>query len=356
MFTLSGQVRFTKVRVFGRSFHLKNYPPWHIIFNKNYLLGLSVLLYNYRNRLKGDFMFFQRTFKKSSIVEGIGLHTGKPCRLIFRPAPADIGVHLIREINGKRVSISVFAENVKATTNATTIGSQDFSVSTVEHCLSTLAALRIDNAFIEIDGPEIPIVDGSSFNFLEAISAAGIVEQDQPRKYIYIKEPIQVVDGEKQAFVLPYNGLRITCTIDFNHPAIGKQSIDIDINEVSFAREIARARTFGFMKDVEKLHTMGLALGGSFANAVVLDDTRVLNEDGLRFADEFVRHKVLDALGDIVTLGAPLMGHLVLYKAGHDLLNRLVRKILQLPERTTPFEMAEALPVDDFGHTPWQMS
>ncbi|MEY4616103.1 MAG: UDP-3-O-[3-hydroxymyristoyl] N-acetylglucosamine deacetylase [Pseudomonadota bacterium] len=301
-------------------------------------------------------MFFQRTLKKSSVVDGIGLHTGKPCRLIFRPAPADIGVHLVRMVNGKRASIRVFAENVKATTNATTIGSHEFSVSTVEHCLSTLAALRIDNAFIEIDGPEIPIVDGSSANFLEAILASGVVEQDQSRKYIYIKEPIQVIDGEKQAFVLPYNGLRITCTIDFSHPGIGKQTIDLDINEVSFAREIASARTFGFLKDVEKLHSMGLALGGSYDNAIVLDDSRVLNQSGLRFADEFVRHKVLDALGDLVTLGAPLMGHLILYKAGHDLLNQLVRRILMLPERTAPFEMAEAIPIDDFGHLPWQIS
>lgn len=300
-------------------------------------------------------MFLQRTLRRSSSVNGIGLHTGKPCRLTFRPAPTDIGVHIIKLENNKRPSIRVFAENVKATTNATTIGSSEFSVSTVEHCLSTLAALRIDNAFIEIDGPEIPIIDGSSLNFLEAISAAGVVEQDQPRKYVYIREPIQVVDGEKQAFVLPYDGLRITCTIDFDHPAIGKQAIDIDINEVSFAREIASARTFGFMKDVEKLRSMGLALGGSFDNAVVLDHEKVLNEDGLRFPDEFVRHKVLDALGDIVTLGAPLMGHVVLYKAGHDLLNRLVRKILQLPDRTVPFEMAETFPVDDTGQLPWQM-
>lgn len=300
-------------------------------------------------------MFFQRTLKRSSIVDGIGLHTGKPCRLIFRPAPTDIGVHLVKEVNGKRASVRVFAENVKATTNATTLGSPEFSVSTVEHCLSTLAALRIDNAFIEIDGPEIPIIDGSSSNFLDAILSAGVVEQDQPRKYIYIKEPIQVVDGEKQAFVLPYNGLRISCTIDFNHPAIGKQSIDLDINEVSFAREIAHARTFGFLKDVEKLHAMGLALGGSYDNAVVLDHEKVLNQEGLRFPDEFVRHKVLDALGDIVTLGAPLMGHLVLYKAGHDLLNQLVRKILQLPERTAPFEMAENPYLEDSGRLPWQM-
>lgn len=300
-------------------------------------------------------MFLQRTLKRSSSVDGIGLHTGKPCRLTFRPAPADIGVHIIKVGNGIRPSIKVFADNVKATTNATTIGSSEFSISTVEHCLSTFAALRIDNAFIEIEGPEIPIIDGSSLSFLEAIQAAGVLEQDQTRKYIYIREPIHVEDGEKKASVIPYNGLRITCTIDFAHPVIGKQKIDIDINEVSFAREIASARTFGFMKDVEKLHSMGLALGGSFDNVVVLDHEKVLNKEGLRYSDEFVRHKVLDALGDIVTLGAPLMGHLILYKAGHDLLNRLVRKILQLPERTAPFEMADSPFIDDAGHLPWQL-
>lgn len=300
-------------------------------------------------------MFFQRTLKRSSAVDGIGLHTGQACRLTFRPAPPDIGVHFIKKFGNKNSSIRVYADHVKATTNATTIGSPEFSVSTVEHCLSALAALRIDNAFIEIEGPEIPIIDGSSLNFLEAIERAGVVEQDQPRKYIYIREPIQVSDGEKQAFVFPYDGLRISCTIDFAHPAIGKQAIDIDINEVSFAREIASARTFGFMNDVEKLRAMGLALGGSFQNAVVLDHEKVLNEEGLRFPDEFVRHKVLDALGDLVTLGAPLMGHLVLYKAGHDLLNRLVRKILQLPERTSTFEMAESPTADEGSQLPWQM-
>lgn len=302
-------------------------------------------------------MFLQRTLRRSTFVEGIGLHTGKPCRLTFRPAPTDIGVHLIRKQGAPPYpSVRVFAENVKATTNATTIGSQEFSVSTVEHCLSTLAALRIDNAFIEIEGPEIPITDGSSIKFFEAIQAVGVVEQDQPRKYVYIKEPIQVTDGDKAASVLPYDGLRITCTIDFDHAAIGKQTIDIDINEVSFSREIAGARTFGFLKDVEKLRSMGLALGGSFDNVVVLDHERILNLEGLRFPDEFVRHKVLDALGDLVTLGNPMMGHVILYKAGHDLLNRLVRKILQLPERTLAFEMAEpAYTEGQEWQLPWQM-
>lgn len=301
-------------------------------------------------------MFLQRTLRKTTTVNGIGLHTGKPCRLSFRPAPPDIGIHVIKRMeNGKTPSVRVFAENVKATTNATTLGSSDFSVSTVEHCLSTFSALRIDNAFIEIEGPELPILDGSSLLFLKAIQEVGVVEQDQPRKYIYVKEPIIVTDGDKTAAVYPYDGLRIQCTIDFTHPAIGIQKIDMDINEASFSREIASARTFGFLKDVEKLRSLGLALGGNYDNVVVLDDEKVLNQEGLRFSDEFVRHKVLDALGDLVTLGAPLMGHLVLHKAGHDIMNRLVRKILQLPEFTVPFEMAEPSLDLNSDQLPWQM-
>jgi len=301
-------------------------------------------------------MFLQRTLKQSVSVVGIGLHSGQSCRLTFRPAPPDFGVYLVKNEGGHRHSIRVYAENVRATTNATTLGGPHFTVSTVEHCLSVLAAYRIDNAFIEIDGPEIPIMDGSSLEFLKAIEKAQVLEQDQPRRYVYIKEPIQVIEGEKKAFVAPYNGLRISCTIDFKHPMIGSQYIDIDVNEVSFAREIAAARTFGFIQDVEKLRAMGLALGGSFDNAVVLDQTRILNEEGLRFQDEFVRHKALDAIGDLMTLGAPLMGHVVLYKAGHDLLNKLVRKILELPEKTVPFEMGEnTIAQQGMQKLPWEM-
>jgi UDP-3-O-[3-hydroxymyristoyl] N-acetylglucosamine deacetylase len=227
---------------------------------------------------------------------------------------------------------------------ATTLGGSDFSVSTVEHCLSSLAAFRIDNLFIELNGPEIPICDGSAYVFMQALLSVGFVEQDEPRKYAYITQPIFYGDGEKHAYVLPYNGLRVTCTIDFSHPRIGRQRFDIDVNETSFSREISRARTFGFLKDVEALRAMGLARGGSLENAVVLDHADILNPEGLRFADEFVRHKVLDALGDLVTLGMPLMGHLVLYKAGHDVLNRLVQKILASPESYRSIELGGALP------------
>lgn len=212
--------------------------------------------------------------------------------------------------------------------------------------MSAISALRIDNLIIELDGPEIPICDGSARDFLEALHKVGMVEQDQPRKYCYVTQPIYFEEGEKQAYVVPYHGLRVTVTIDFPHPAIGKQKIDLDINDQSFTREIAQARTFGFMKDVEALKARGLARGGSLDNAIVLDDQKILNPEGLRFADEFVRHKTLDALGDLVTLGMPLMGHVVLHKAGHDVMNKLIRKIIDSKDCFKHIELGADLSED----------
>lgn len=274
-------------------------------------------------------MFFQKTIRSRAQVRGIGLHTGKPCTLSFVPAPPNTGVHFVKADDPNRPSLRVHASEVSATGYATTLGSGSFSISTVEHCLSTLSALRIDNLIIELEGPEIPIGDGSAAPFFEAIQKAGLVEQDQPRRYCYITEPVYFSEGDKQAYVVPYQGLRLTLTIDFPHPAIGRQKLDLDINETSFQREVASARTFGFLKDVEALQKRGLALGGSLDNAIVLDDEKIVNPQGLRFPDEFVRHKMLDALGDLVTLGMPLMGHVVLFKAGHDLMNKLVLKIME---------------------------
>lgn len=277
-------------------------------------------------------MFLQKTIRKRTVVNGIGIHSGEPCSLTFRPAPPDTGVYFIRADLPGNPSLKVSGRNVQATTNQTTIGGDVFSVATIEHCVSALSALRIDNIFIELDGPEIPICDGSAKMFLQALLDVGLVEQDQPRKYCYITEPIYFSEGEKHAYVVPYHGLRLTVTIDFPNPTIGKQSIDLDINEHSFGRDIANARTFGFLKDVEMLQSRGLAKGGSLDNCVVLDNERVVNPEGLRWADEFVRHKALDALGDLVTLEMPLMGHVVLYKAGHDIMNKLVRKIWDSPQ------------------------
>ncbi len=272
-------------------------------------------------------------------MNGIGLHTGQPASLSFRPAPPDTGIHMMRTDLPGNPSVPVKAENIQATSLATTLGGKAFSVSTVEHCLSALAAYRIDNLFIELDGPEIPIGDGSAQVFMEALLQAGFAEQEEPRRYLYVTEPIFFGEGDKHAYVVPYSGLRVTCTIDFAHQAIGRSRMDLDINETSFNREIAPARTFGFLKDVEALRARGLALGGSLQNAIVLGDEGILNPEGLRFADEFVRHKVLDALGDLVTLGRPILGHLVLFKAGHDVMSKLVKKILASPDRTKSIEL-----------------
>lgn len=277
-------------------------------------------------------MFLQKTIRKKTAVTGIGIHSGDSCTLTFRPAPADTGVYFIRTDLPGCPALKVTAKNVQATSHQTTIGGPQFSVATIEHCVSALSALRIDNLFIELDGPEIPIGDGSARVFLEALLAVGIVEQDQPRKYCYVTEPIYFSEGDKHAYVVPYHGLRLTVTIDFPNPRIGKQTFDLDINEESFGRDIASARTFGFLKDVEALQARGLAKGGSLDNCIVLDGENVVNPEGLRWADEFVRHKALDALGDLVTLEMPLMGHVVLYKAGHDIMNKLVRKIWESPQ------------------------
>jgi UDP-3-O-[3-hydroxymyristoyl] N-acetylglucosamine deacetylase len=291
-------------------------------------------------------MYLQRTIRKRVTVDGIGLHKGQPASLSFRPAPPDTGIHVVRVDLPGSPSIPVRAENIQATSLATTLGGPAFSVSTVEHCLSALAAFRIDNLFIELSGPEIPIGDGSAKVFMEALLAAGFAEQEEPRRYLYITEPVFYGEGDKHAYVVPYSGLRVTCTIDFPNPCIGRSRMDLDINETSFAREVAPARTFGFLKDVEALRARGLALGGSLDNAIVIGDDGVINPDGLRFSDEFVRHKVLDALGDLVTLGRPLLGHVVLFKAGHDIMSKLVKKILASPDRTKAVELGGAWSTD----------
>lgn len=277
-------------------------------------------------------MYLQRTIRKRVSVEGIGIHKGEPASITFCPAPEDTGVHFVRRDLPGEPYISPQAQYVKATQLATTLGSEYFSVSTVEHCLSAVTALRLDNLIIELSGPEIPICDGSARAFFDALVEAGVIEQDQPRKYCRIKKPVYFGDGEKHAYVVPYDGLRITCEITFDHNDIGQQKIDIDVNPSSFDKEVADARTFGFLKDVEALKSAGLALGGGYHNAVVLDESGIVNEEGLRYVDEFVRHKTLDAIGDIATLGMPLLGHIILFKAGHQVMNKLIQKIIENPD------------------------
>jgi UDP-3-O-[3-hydroxymyristoyl] N-acetylglucosamine deacetylase len=283
-------------------------------------------------------MFLQKTIRNRVSVEGVGLHSGAASKLNFIPAPVNTGVYFIRSDLPGRPNLKVDAQNVKATSYATTMGGDNFSVGTVEHCLSALSALRIDNLFIEMDGPELPIMDGSAGPFLDAIQSVGLIEQDHPRVYCYVTEPVHTEDGDKRASIIPYQGLRVSVEIDFPHPAIGNQKIDLDINEESFRREVASARTFGFMADVEALQARGLARGGSLSNAIVLDDKKILNPEGLRWPNEFARHKALDALGDLVTLGMPLMGQVVLFKAGHDLMNKLILKLLESPDKYRRWE------------------
>ncbi len=289
-------------------------------------------------------MYLQKTLKNKAIIKGVGLHKGIETSLSFCPAPANAGIHLVRTDLEGCPSVPIHVDHVKATSLATTLGTDRFMVSTVEHCLSTLAAFRIDNVYLELKGSEIPIGDGSAKVFMDEIRKVGTIEQSEPRKYVYITKPIYCGTEEKHAYVVPYNGLRVSCTIDFDHKMIGQQFVDVDINEHTFAKELAPARTFGFVKDIEKMREMGLAMGASLENAIAVDETTIVNPEGLRYENEFVRHKAMDALGDLMTLGRPLMGHVVLYKAGHDLLNQLVKKILDTPDSYQELELGGGLP------------
>ncbi len=301
-------------------------------------------------------MFFQKTIRKSVEVTGIGIHSGQSSTLRFKPAPANTGVYFIRADLPNKPFLKVSALNVQAVSYQTTLGGPFFQVATIEHCVSALSALRLDNVYIELDGPEIPICDGSAAYFLKALVQAEIIELDEPRKYCYITEPISYSEGDKSAYILPYHGLHLTLTIEFPHPAIGTQKIDLEINEQTFSRDIANARTFGFLKDVEALKSAGLALGGSLENCIVLDDSKIINPEGLRFADEFVRHKVLDALGDLVTLEMPLMGHVVLHKAGHDIMNKLIKKIVASPKSYRFVELGADVSLETKKFANWTLN
>ena len=285
----------------------------------------------------------QRTIGEKVKIEGIGLHTGQHSEVSFYPATQNTGLKFRRiDKNRSGAYESVQVQLVFNTHRATSLGKEN-EVSTVEHCLASIAALGIDNLYIDINGPEMPILDGSSIGFFNLLKSAGIVNQQQLKKFIYVTQPVAFVQGDKKASLIPYNGLRITITIDFPHPCIGQQSIDLDIHENSFLKKIASARTFGFLRDVEHLRSRGLIQGGSLDNAIVLDETKILNKGKLNFKDEFVRHKCLDALGDLTTLGMPILGHLILYKSGHGVLNGLVNKLLASKENFRYVELTGQL-------------
>jgi UDP-3-O-[3-hydroxymyristoyl] N-acetylglucosamine deacetylase len=273
-------------------------------------------------------MLSQSTVLNTVSCSGIGLHTGIPCNLKIRPAAPDRGVVFIRQDLPQKVKIKAHIDNVVDATLATTLGREGVKVSTVEHLMAAFAGLGIDNAEVELDGPEVPIMDGSSEPFNDLLKRAGIQLQEKVKKFVIIKRPVTVTDEDRQATLLPSNDFKISYTIDFKHPLISNQYYLIQISNGNFEREICRARTFGFLKEYEALKARGLARGGSLDNAVVIDETRVINEGGLRFADEFVRHKILDSIGDLWLLGAQVIGHFIGYKSGHTLNHKLIRKLL----------------------------
>lgn len=276
-------------------------------------------------------MIKQRTLQQAISTTGVGLHKGNKVNLTLRPAPANTGLIFRRVDLDPVVDIPARADWVRDTQLCTClINEENVRVSTVEHLLAALAGVGIDNAIIEVDSHEIPIMDGSSHPFVYLLQSAGIEEQSAAKKFIRIKEPVRVEDGDKWAELLPHDGFRIDFAIDFEHPAIADtgQKVSIDFSANAFIKEISRARTFGFMKDIEYLRENNLALGGSFDNAVVLDEFRILNSDGLRYDDEFVKHKMLDAIGDLYMGGHSILGHLRAYKSGHALNNQLLQALL----------------------------
>ncbi|MEN0677570.1 UDP-3-O-acyl-N-acetylglucosamine deacetylase [Plesiomonas shigelloides] len=276
-------------------------------------------------------MIKQRTLKRSIDATGLGLHTGRKVTLTLRPAPANTGVIYRRTDLNPPVDFPADAKSVRDTMLCTClVNDDDVRISTVEHLNAALAGLGIDNIIIDVDAPEIPIMDGSASPFVYLLLDAGIEELNVAKKFVRIKETVRVEDGDKWAEFVPFNGFKIDFTIDFNHPAIdaGAQRYRLDFSADNFISQISRARTFGFMRDIEYLQSKGLCLGGSFNCAIVLDEYRVLNEDGLRYDDEFVKHKILDSIGDLYMCGHTIIGEFRAYKSGHALNNKLLQAML----------------------------
>lgn len=274
-------------------------------------------------------MRLQNTLKDEIFMSGLGLHSGRSINMRLRPAPSNTGVVFIRTDKGN-VRIKASISSVSDTTFATTLSSEGIRIGTVEHLLAALAGLNVDNVYVEINGPEVPIMDGSAYSFVTRIMECGIVKQEKAVSYIRILAPIVVMEGHSQIAITPYEGTRITYRLFYTHPAFGEQKIGIDISTTSFINELAPARTFGFLRDVEMLKSRGLAQGGSLDNAIVLGENEVINGNMLRFKDEFVRHKILDAVGDMSLIGLPIYGHIIANKSGHTLHIKLLRKILLL--------------------------
>ncbi len=294
-------------------------------------------------------MIRQRTLKNVIRATGVGLHTGKKVYLTLRPAAVDTGIVFCRVDLDEPVEIHACPDNVGDTRLSTTLEQGGVKISTVEHLLSAFAGLGIDNAYVDVSAPEVPIMDGSAGPFVFLIQSAGVEAQNAAKRFIRIKRKIVVKEDDKYAAFEPFDGFKVSFGIDFDHPAFAdrSKSATIDFSSTSFVKEVSRARTFGFLQDVEMLRERGLALGGSMGNAIVVDDYRVLNEDGLRYEDEFVKHKILDAIGDLYLLGHSLIGTFNGYKSGHALNNRLLKALMAdvTAWEEVTFEEGDSVPI-----------
>jgi len=287
-------------------------------------------------------MIFQTTLQQPVKISGIGLHSGLEINMTLRPAEAGTGILFHRSDSERTVTIEARSANVVDTRLATVIGKGGLSVSTIEHLMAALSACGIDNLHIDIDGPEVPIMDGSAAPFVALLQDCGIRKLGAKRKFLAIRKPITVVDGEKRVTLIPSRFFRISFDIAFDHPCISLQHRSVKVSQSLFAKDLAPARTFGFLHEVEYLKANGLARGGSLENAVVIGEDRILNPEGLRFSDEFVRHKILDAIGDFSLVGYPILGHIKAYKAGHDINHQTVEKILASPDSWQLVELGES--------------
>ncbi|MFY9317407.1 MAG: UDP-3-O-acyl-N-acetylglucosamine deacetylase [Burkholderiales bacterium] len=298
-------------------------------------------------------MLRQRTLKSLVGATGVGLHTGQKVRMSLRPAQPDTGIVFRRTDLAQPVEVPARADLVGETRLCSCLVRGEVKVYTIEHLMSAFSGLGVDNAYVDLDGPEVPIMDGSAAPFALLIQQAGIEEQGAPKRFLRVKKRIEARDGDKWAVLEPYEGFRLAFSIVYKHPVIEKSntSLTVDFATTSYLKEVARARTYGFMHEVEDLRNVGLALGGGLENAVVLDEHRVLNAEGLRFGDEFIRHKILDAIGDLYLLGRPFLAAFSAHKSGHSLNNRLLRALMADPAATevVTFERAEEAPAGVLG-------
>lgn len=273
-------------------------------------------------------MNLQRTLKKEINCSSIGLHTGRKINMKIKPASADSGIFFIRKDLPEAAPILARYDNVCDTTLATTLGSNGVTVSTVEHLLSAFSGMGVDNAVVELDSFEVPVMDGSALPFVNMLKEVGTHVQKKNKKLLIIKKPVSVNNGDGSAMFMPADEFKITYEIDFKHPVIGKQSLDMTFSDEIYEKDICAAQTFGFLKDLEFLQAKGLALGGSLKNAIVLDEKKIINKEGQRIENVFVKHKILDAIGDLFLLGMPIIGHFIAYKSGHRLNNLLLRELM----------------------------